>query len=104
MTKLLETKVTEQLPQLKSLLKEVKPYLKPRIKMLLALKKERSATRISIAKAAGASYSSILKWSELYEKGGLKALMQLQDKGHRRFLWPEKVRQDLAARLKSGEP
>ncbi len=104
MTKLIETKVSESLPQLKSILKEVKPYLKPRIRMLLALKKERRATRINTAKSAGASYSSILKWSELYEKGGLKALMQLQDKGHRRFLWPEKVHQDLAARLQSGEP
>jgi DNA-binding MarR family transcriptional regulator len=104
MTQLIKMKVKETLPVLKLLLKDAKPYVKPRIRILMAIKKERNATRIRIAEASGVSSSAVSKWIKLYEQKGIKELLERNEKGRRSFEWPTKVREAIIARLKSGDP
>lgn len=102
MTKLINLKVKENSKQLEKLLRDAEPYVKPRIQMVMTLRKGPFAGLTPIAKGSGASYSSILKWMELYEKGGIKALLQLRDKGHSRFIWTPAILNDIQNRLKNG--
>jgi len=69
--------IKESLTELEALHKSSKDFLKPRIKLLMILAKDPVTTKSRLAHRLDVAYNSITKWHELYEKGGIDKLLEM---------------------------
>jgi len=94
--KLLRTDITESYDELEKLYEKCSPFMKPRIRMLILLKKENSISPSDLSVKAGIAYNSVIKWNKLYKQGGLEKLLEvMRGKGrwdkHSVFNFPQEV-------------
>jgi transposase len=68
--------ITESLRTLEEMLHTVPQRIKPRINMLIHLKKSDKVTKSGLAKNTGVTYGSIRKWYTLYNEGGINTLLE----------------------------
>jgi transposase len=73
-TGILHMHIHESLAELEHLYAKSMSRLKLRIGMLIEIKKDETISRKELAHTLGVSYGSILKWSALYEEGGLNKI------------------------------
>ncbi|HXB13835.1 MAG TPA: helix-turn-helix domain-containing protein, partial [Bacteroidia bacterium] len=76
--KLLNCEVKESFEALASLYNVSQPFIKPRIKMLIVLKREGSITISDLARKTGIVYNSAVKWQNFYRSGGLTSLLDVK--------------------------
>lgn len=74
--KIIELPVKESLPELSRLHEKSLPRMKPRVEMLMALKKNSRISRAELADKLHVSYGSIIKWTSIYNKGGIEKLLE----------------------------
>lgn len=74
--RMLQLTVTESLLDLETLSVRSLPRMKPRVKMLIILRKKGKISRSELANELKVSYGSILKWSVMYKTGGVEKLME----------------------------
>jgi transposase len=85
MSKALTILVKESIAELKQLHKAQSLFLRPRVLMLLEIKKsEKPLSKNELAAIVGANHNTIQRWRKLYQSGGLSALLEHQRGGKRR--------------------
>jgi transposase len=77
--------VVESLEELRRVLKNVSPFIGPRIKMLIEMKKhqEGGISKRLLAEQIGVNHNSIQSWRTMYAQGGLSRLCSHNKKGFR---------------------
>lgn len=102
MAKALALPVKESLKELQKLHKDRARILRPRIQMLIEIKKSEVAlSKDELAHLVGCNHNSITKWRKLYREGGLELLCSHQQGGARRSVIDEKTKKALSKRLLS---
>lgn len=76
--------VKENMQELRKLLRQSSVMMQPRIKMLIAMKKEQAAgiSKRALMDAVGACSQSIQNWRTWYKQGGMEALLANGRKGN----------------------
>ncbi|MFV0604596.1 MAG: hypothetical protein ACK5NK_02030, partial [Niabella sp.] len=76
--------VKEYMQELRKLLRQSSVMMQPRIKMLIAMKKEQAAgiSKRALMDAVGACSQSIQNWRTWYKQGGMEALLANGRKGN----------------------
>ena len=77
--------VKESLQELRALLKSSIPFLQPRIKLLMAMKKfdNTSVSKRELMDETGLCSYSVHKWRTLYKRGGIDNLLTHNKKGYK---------------------
>jgi transposase len=77
--------VVESIEELRRVLKNVSPFIAPRIKMLIEMKKhqESGISKRILAVQIGVNHNSIQSWRTMYAQGGLSRLCSHHKKGFR---------------------
>lgn len=77
--------VVESLEELRRILKSVSPFIAPRIKMLIEMKKhqESGISKRLLADQIGVNHNSVQSWRTMYASGGLTRLCSHNKKGFR---------------------
>lgn len=77
--------VVESLEELRRVLKNVSPFIAPRIKMLIEMKKHQASgiSKRILAEQIGVNHNSIQSWRTMYAQGGLSILCSHNKKGFR---------------------
>ncbi len=76
--KLLNYEVKESFGELETLYNVSPSFIKPRVKMLIVLKREGSITPSDLARKTEIVYNSAVKWQNLYKIGGLTSLLDVK--------------------------
>jgi transposase len=77
--------VAESLEELRRVLRNVSPFIAPRIKMLIEMKKYRESgiSKRLLAEQIGVNHNSVQSWRTMYTSGGLTRLCSHNKKGFR---------------------
>ena len=77
--------VTESIDELRRVLKKSIPFISPRIKMLIEMKKyqQTGISKRLLADQIGVNHNSIQTWRTMYAKGGIDLLCSHNKKGFR---------------------
>lgn len=103
MAKAKEIQVSESLPVLKAELKKAGNRIRPRIQMLITIKKsDVLLTKYELAEAVGVNHNSVTKWRMQYIQGGLSALLTHHQGGRRKVVITPSVHKAIARRLHSS--
>lgn len=103
MAKALKIDVKESLSDLRKLQKESSRIIRPRIQMLIEIKKSEVAlSKEDLSHLVGCNHNSVSKWRRLYREGGLTLLCSHQQGGVRRSVVDSKTKEALKKRLNSA--
>ena len=104
MAKALYLEVIEDLPQLKKELKTSSNKIRPRIMMLVIMKKSKAMlTKYELAEKVGVSHTSITIWRKTYSTGGLSSLLTHNQGGKRREVITATVHKAIEKRITSSD-
>jgi hypothetical protein len=97
--------VKESTQELKEHLKKSIPFFKPRILLLLAMKKngDNPISKRALMEQTGLCSYSVQKWRSLYAKGGLALLLSHNKTGFKSTIIDSKTKLKLEAKLKDSE-
>lgn len=96
--------VTEELTDLKSLLKkENKSWIKQRLQMLYLLKSKQVTTILELSSILAVNRNTVGRWLALYEKGQLSDLMEMRKPKGRALSIPLDVLDKLKEELKKPD-
>jgi len=102
MAKAKEIIVKESLQELKRILKNASSRIRPRIQMLIAIKKSpKPMTKHELAEEIGVNHNSITSWRRMYEKGGITLITHHNQGGKRREVIDAPTRKAIKKRLNS---
>lgn len=102
MAKAKEIIVKESLQELKGILKNASSRIRPRIQMLIAIKKSpKTLTKYELAEEMGVNHNSITSWRRMYEKGGIAIITHHNQGGKRREVIDAPTRKAIEKRLNS---
>ncbi len=89
--------VKETLKQLKQELKKAPPIFRPRIIMLMEMKKagEKGISKRALVEKVGVSAQSIQTWRTVYRKGGLSSLLTHRKGGYKPCSFTQEEQQEL---------
>ena len=75
--------IKETLSELKTLLKKASPLIRPRLRVLIEMKKNEKSgiSKRDLAKLVGVDPNSAQTWRTIYYKGGIAALQKHEKKG-----------------------
>jgi transposase len=105
MANALITPVKESTKELKSILKTSIPFLQPRIKLLLVLKKHDNmpVSKRELMGQTGLCSYSVHKWRSMYMVGGMEGLLKHNKKGFKPSKLNAEQHNKLEAKLKDPE-
>jgi transposase len=105
MSNALTTPVKESLQELRLILKSCIPFLQPRIKLLLVLKKydSKPVSKRELMEQTGLCSYSVHKWRTLYSNGGLVNLLTHNKTGFKPSKITAEQHKKLEAKLKDPE-
>jgi transposase len=105
MSNALITPVKESLQELRLILKSSIPFLQPRIKLLLVLKKydNKPVSKRELMEQTGLCSYSVHKWRTLYHTGGLASLLKHNKTGFKPSKITAAQHKKLAAKLNDPE-
>lgn len=97
--------VKESVQELNTLLKKSIPFLKPRIQLLLTMKKNgnKPISKRALMEQTGLCSYSVQKWRNLYATGGVELLLLHNKKGFKPTIIDTKTKQKLETKLKDAE-
>jgi transposase len=97
--------VKESVQELKALLKKSIPFLKPRIQLLLAMKKngDNPTSKRALMEQTGLCSYSVQKWRSLYAKGGVQLLLVHNKTGFKKSIIDPKTKMKLEEKLNDPE-
>jgi hypothetical protein len=97
--------VKESVQELNILLKKSIPFLKPRIQLLLAMKKngDNPISKRALMEQTGLCSYSVHTWRSLYAKGGIELLLLHQKTGFKSPIIDSKNKLKLENKLKDSE-
>lgn len=96
--------IQESDEELKSLLRETKNLrLKIRIQSLILTKEKKFQRREDLAEYLGVGTSSLYRWTEVYKKAGIDAMLKISNGGKRRNAVPSEVHIGLEKKLGDSE-
>ena len=77
--------VTENLQELKQILKSTSAFLAPRVRMLIELKRHENSgiSKRDLAELIGVNHNSVQTWRTAYEKGGIDLLLSHKKTGYK---------------------
>lgn len=105
MSKALIIPVKESIKELRVILKSTIPFLQPRIKLLLVLKKydNKPVSKRQLMEQTGLCSYSVHKWRTLYNIGGIDNLLKHNKKGFKPSKFTTEHHAKLAAKLNDPE-
>lgn len=97
--------VKESIQELNTILKKSIPFLKPRVQLLLAMKKngERPISKRALMEQTGLCSDSVQKWRNLYSNGGIELLLRHNKTGFKRPIIDSKTKLKLEKKLNDSE-
>lgn len=97
--------IKESATELRTILKNSIPFLQPRIKLIMTMKKygNQAISKRELMEATGLCSYSVHKWRTLYKEGGIDALLQHNKKGFKPTKLSAQEHQKLEAKLKNPE-
>lgn len=97
--------VKESTQELRSLLKSSIPFLQPRIKLLLAMKKygNKPVSKRELMEQTGLCSYSVQKWRTMYNTGGIDNILTHNKKGYKKSKFTSDQHVKLEAKLKDPE-
>lgn len=101
----LNISVKESTQELRSLLKSSIPFLQPRIKLLLTMKKygDKPVSKRELMEQTGLCSYSVHKWRTMYNTGGIDNLLTHNKKGFKKSKFTSEQHEKLEAKLKDPE-
>jgi hypothetical protein len=105
MSHALNISVKESTQELRSLLKSSIPFLQPRIKLLLTMKKygDKPVSKRELMEQTGLCSYSVHKWRTMYNIGGIDNLLTHNKKGFKKSKFTSEQHEKLEAKLKDPE-
>lgn len=104
MSKALQLAVLEDLVQLKRELKSSSNKIRPRIMMLIVMKKSKTMlTKYELAEKVGVSHTSITIWRKTYSTSGLPSLLKHNQGGKRREVITATTHKAIEKRITSND-
>lgn len=105
MSHALNISVKESTQELRSLLKSSIPFLQPRIKLLLTMKKygDKPVSKRELMEQTGLCSYSVHKWRTMYNTGGIDNLLTHNKKGFKKSKFTSEQHEKLEAKLKDPE-
>lgn len=105
MSHALNISVKESTQELRSLLKSSIPFLQPRIKLLLTMKKygNKPVSKRELMEQTGLCSYSVHKWRTMYNTGGIDNLLTHNKKGFKKSKFTSEQHEKLEAKLKDPE-
>ncbi len=105
MSKSLFIPIKESVKELKTLLKKSIPFLKPRIQLLLTMKKngDNPISKRALMELTGLCSYSVQKWRSLYAKGGIELLLVHNKTGFKNPIIDAKTKFKLEKKLNDSE-
>lgn len=93
--------VVESLEELRRVLKNVSPFIAPRIKMLIEMKKHQECgiSKRLLAEQIGVNHNSVQSWRTMYAQGGLSRLCSHNKKGFRPSVFTKEEHSLIQAKL-----
>lgn len=106
MPKYTDIAIKEDLPYLKSLRNKEKNHrIKTRLQSLILTKEKKFKRRIDLANHLGIGIASLDRWTRVYKKSGLNAMLTISNGGVRRNSVPKEVHQGLEKKVyNSSDP
>lgn len=97
--------VKESVQELNTLLRKSIPFLKPRIQLLLTMKKNgnKPISKRALMEQTGLCSYSVQKWRNLYATGGIEQLLLHNKIGFKRSIIDGKTKQKLETKLNDAE-
>jgi hypothetical protein len=97
--------VKENVPELNSLLKKSIPFLKPRIQLLIAMRKngDKPISKRALMEQTSLCSYSVQKWRSLYAKGGIELLLKHNKTGFKSPIIDSNTKLKLEKKLKDSE-
>lgn len=97
--------VKESIQELRVLLKSSIPFIQPRLKLLLAMKKngDKAISKRELMEQTGLCSYSVQKWRTLYHTGGIENLLKHNKKGFKLSKFSTVNHNKLEAKLKDPE-
>lgn len=105
MSKALITIIKESTKELRTLLKSTIPFLQPRVKLLLAMKKydNEPVSKRELMEQTGLCSYSVHKWRTMYNSGGIDNLLKHNKKGFKPSKLSAEQHKILEAKLRDPE-
>ena len=104
MTRAKEIHIKETVSDLKSILKKQPDHLRNRIRLLIVMKESKEPlSKNSLASIIGVNHNSIQSWRKLYEKGGIKKLLEYNRGGYKPAMIRGKIFKKVEERLNSPD-
>jgi hypothetical protein len=97
--------VQESVVELKTLLKGSIPFLRPRVQLLIAMKKNGDVpiSKRALMEQTGLCSYSVQKWRSLYRDGGIKLLLSHNKTGFKNPIIDSKMKLKLEKKVKDSE-
>ena len=94
--------VKETMAQLRKLQKAAIPMIANRIRVLIEFKKHEQAgiSKRAVADIIGVNHNSVQAWRNLYEQGGIKAVLSYEKRGGRPASFTPEEHKKMAMKLK----
>ncbi len=101
--KVLQIEVKESIQELLVALKQSSSRIRPRIQMLLAIKKSTTPlTKLELAEKVGVNHNSITSWRKIYRSGGFALLSKHNQGGKRKIVIDPKTHEAIKKRITSS--
>lgn len=97
--------VKESISEIRKLLRSVIPFLQPRLKLLLAMKKHNNnpVSKATLMNETGLCSYSVQSWRTLYAKGGIESLLKHNKRGFKPSIISKDNHEKLASKLNDPE-
>jgi hypothetical protein len=97
--------IKESVQELKAHLKKSIPFLKPRVQLLMTMKRngDKPISKRALMEQTGLCSYSVQKWRSLYAKGGIALLLSHNKTGFKRTIIDAKTKSKIEAKLKDSE-
>ena len=103
MAHVLQIEVKESIQELRSALKQSSSRIRPRIQMLLEIKKSSFAlTKLELAEKVGVNHNSITSWRRIYRLGGFDLLSKHNQGGKRKIVIDPATHKAIEKRITSS--
>lgn len=103
MAQVLQIQVKESIQELRVALKQSSTRIRPRIQMLLEIKKSMTPlTKNELAEKVGVNHNSITSWRKIYRTGGLALLSKHNQGGKRKIVIDTKTHNAIEKRITSS--
>lgn len=105
MSQPLSINVQESLTELKALYKKTKPFLHPRLNLLIALKKHNNnpVSKRALMEQTGLCSYSVHKWRTLYLRNGIAGILSHNKKGYKPTILNDEQHNKLKSKLSDAQ-